>query len=159
MSEIVNCIKNEETLLQLRDRPCFLYELYDGFEAAQMQIEEFEKYQNIVDVNQGMVSLNWSQNSFCGFLKRFQSIFQPKYLVGILISIFVLDKRRLVYVIFVKLDLSTAISRIQFREDVGWSGTFNAFVHSRYEVTKPYCACSQFAKNQRKKSKFPSFLA
>lgn len=106
---------------------------------ARMFFGALEKYDDIVDVNRGMVQLNWSQENVHHFLKCWRGVLQPRRNARLPVKTFVCDEWHFLYSVFVKLDLSIAVADIQYQEYVVQPETVDIFVYSRYGVTIPYC--------------------
>lgn len=102
----------------------------------QRLVVDFEKYKDIVDVNQSMLHLDWRHKNVYRSLKSFYSNLQPRRHAGIPIETFMRYKLGLAQSI--KLDLPVATAGVPCRDYVGISETVNTFVHSQYEIPSLY---------------------
>lgn len=135
---------DEEDFFALNVIPVFFYQQQDGLEVMQLLYKAFEKYDDVVDENQGVLPLYRSLEYVYCFFKCVPTIYKFKRHLVIPIQAIVRDELRLDYVFTVQVYLQLALIEIQYRKYVGCTDAVDKIVHSRYGAV-PYCSRIQIS--------------
>lgn len=104
---------------------------------AQLFFEAPEKFEDIVDVDQGVLPLEKRRNNVHRPLKSCWSGFKYKSHTGILVQTTMRDEGRVIYSTIIQFYLLIATVGIQCRKYVVWLEAVETFVHSQYGVVSP----------------------